>query len=105
MTQAVSRLVVLQRTADVVFAVNHGPAAVDLDPFHVGILITELRPRTPRGIFAPATHLGDRRAVETGAEERIVQSNRLQGLAGPERLHKLAERFVEGLGAATGVGE
>src|SRR5437667_4575490 len=65
--QAVARLVVLQGAADVVLAVNHRPAAVDLDAFQVGIDGAIAALGSAVGRFTTTTHLGNGRAVQVFA--------------------------------------
>ena len=98
----IGRLVLLERTADVVLAVEHDPAPLVPNPFqirgHPRELAADRRPALDR-------RLRQRLAAERLAEQRIVRGNLLQLHARQQVRDELAERAVEFLLAAAGIGE
>src|SRR5437762_928307 len=95
----------LQRTADVVLAVDHDPTPLDLDSLQRRWTRTEVLARRAILLLATVLHLAQQLPVDLTAVQPVLalvllQLDRLQLLVRPQHLEELAEGFIERLRAA-----
>src|SRR5260370_24726792 len=88
----------LQRTTNVILAVNNRPTVAELDALQMRRQLAELA--RDRG---SATNRGEGGAVEILAIKVVRQGNRLQLLVREQPANQVAESRIEGLLPATGV--